>query len=206
MNAMLKVNRLKAFGMKAEVDFELVAEEWVILFGPSGTGKSVLLRALADLIPHSGDVFLETEAQDDMCPETWRRQVMYFPAETAWWRESVEEHFDTQPTAEQLQSVGLKTEHLKRTINSLSSGEKQRLALLRGLLYQPKVLLLDEITANLDPESTAQVEQLLKEYVNEHRATVLWVSHDELQSKRLASDGKRWNILELYEGLKGESR
>ncbi|WP_373019599.1 ATP-binding cassette domain-containing protein [Thiomicrorhabdus sp.] len=206
MSDLLEVNRLKAFGMSAEVSFKLAAEEWVILFGPSGTGKSVLLRALADLIPHSGEVSLDAQAQDSMCPEHWRRQVMYFPAETAWWRETVEEHFDVLPSEEQLQSIGLRAEHLKRTINSLSSGEKQRLALLRGLLYLPKVLLLDEITANLDPESTAQVEQLLQEYVKEHRATVLWVSHDEMQSKRLASDGKRWNILELYERLKGESR
>lgn len=185
---------------------ELAPYQLAVLHGPSGTGKSLLMKALADLIPHEGAVSLQGEEQMVMCPEHWRRQVMYFSAETAWWRETVEAHFEQAPSSELLAQVGLKSDYLQRTINSLSSGEKQRLALLRGLVYHPKVLLLDEITANLDPQTTLQVEQLLRDYLDQHQAAILWVTHDESQQKRLVDEANCWSIEQLYQHSAGEEK
>jgi len=81
--------------------------------------------------------------------------------------------------------VGLKVDILEQNPDNLSSGEKQRLALLRGLQYEPKVLLLDEITANLDPKSARLVENLVTDYIAKHTAAALWISHDEEQQERL---------------------
>ena len=76
---------------------------------------------------------------------------------------------------------------LDKPVMQLSSGERQRLALLRLLSNRPRVLLLDEPTANLDPENTRRIEALVTEYRREHDAAVIWVSHDTEQVKRVAN-------------------
>jgi ABC-type iron transport system FetAB ATPase subunit len=75
---------------------------------------------------------------------------------------------------------------MDQAVIRLSSGEKQRLALLRLLANQPRVLLLDEPTANLDPENTRRVEAVIREYCRERAAAVVWVSHDREQAARVA--------------------
>jgi len=199
MSALFRVDEVYAKGMLSPICFELKAEQRVVLFGESGTGKSVLFRALADLIPHDGQVTLNDKTQTDICPEHWRRQVMYFSAETGWWKETADAHFETLPTNEQLEAVGLSQQQLKQPISQLSSGEKQRLALLRGLSYQPTVLLLDEITANLDKVATLKVEAVVKDYCQTHSAAMLWISHDEAQKNRLADEAHQWPIESLYQ-------
>lgn len=200
---LLQVRGLLTTGMLKPVDLTVQGGQIWMLSGVSGIGKSQLLKAIADLIPHSGQAWLNGKAQTDFCANQWRQQVMYFPAETAWWKERVAEHFETLPTAEQLHALGLNESFLQKNPESLSSGEKQRLALLRGLQYQPKVLLLDEITANLDEASTLQVEAFLQQYIqassvvaahpgsqqpqNEDSArAILWISHDAHQCQRLS--------------------
>ena len=96
-------------------------------------------------------------------------------------------HFEVQPEKGLLQEVGLESDILNANPDTLSSGEKQRLALLRGLQYQPKILLLDEITANLDPESEASVEKYVQHYVEKNQAAAIWISHDPGQIERMAS-------------------
>jgi ABC-type multidrug transport system ATPase subunit len=70
-------------------------------------------------------------------------------------------------------------------VAELSTGERQRLALLRLLTNQPRALLLDEPTASLDPESTVAMERLISDYRQQHQAAVLWVSHQPEQIKRV---------------------
>lgn len=82
--------RTRALG---PLDLTLVAGELVLLSGTSGSGKSLLLRAIADLDPHTGEVWLDGEPRSGMAPWQWRRRVGLLPAESCWWADQVGEHF-----------------------------------------------------------------------------------------------------------------
>jgi len=166
--------------------FEVAAGSCTALWGPSGSGKSLLLRALADLDPHDGEVRVDGTAQSAMSGPEWRRRVGYLPTESRWWAPSVGDHFPPESTAS-FASLGFEPDVLAWQVDRLSSGERQRLALLRLLARQPEALLLDEPTANLDSESGARVEALVNEYRASHNAAVLWVGHDREQRARIAT-------------------
>lgn len=191
---MFQVDNLSKRPFLNPVSFSLAASEVLVVSGVSGSGKSVLLRALADLDPHEGDVHLAGKAQAGWKVTQWRKKVMWFPAETAWWEDSVAAHFPETDTKNgqawwlsALEKLSLPSSILKKSVDKLSSGEKQRLALIRGLIERPQVLLLDEVTANLDPKSTLAVEALISEYLSEQQACAVWVTHDPQQAKRVAS-------------------
>lgn len=169
------------------IDFVLEAGECVSVSGRSGAGKSVLLRAIADLDPHKGDVWLDGRSCMSMSAPKWRRQVTYVAAESGWWHDTVRPHFPAQTdfTAAFLK-VGIEPSHADASVHRLSTGEKQRLALLRALCLESKVLLLDEPTSSLDPESVEMVEQLLRERLSVGTAIIL-VTHDADQALRMGS-------------------
>lgn len=165
---------------------QMHAGECIAISGPSGAGKSLLLRALADLDAHGGKVWLEGREMSEFTPSQWRRQVGLLPAESQWWRDYVGDHFNDIDEAA-WQQLGFEPETLQWEISRCSTGEKQRLALLRLLANQPKVLLLDEPTAALDPHSVKRVEALLDALRQEQHLAMLWVSHDSEQIRRVAS-------------------
>lgn len=168
------------------VDFLVKAGECVSITGRSGSGKSVLLRAIADLDPHEGDVWLEGRACSSMPAPKWRRQVTYVAAESGWWHETVGPHFAAGADfAALFPKVGIEPSYADKPVHRLSTGEKQRLALLRALGLKSKVLLLDEPTSSLDPESIQLVEQLLHERMAAGTAIIL-VTHDADQAARMA--------------------
>lgn len=179
---------LEALGVKnvllGPVDLALSSGEVVGLSGPSGSGKTLLLRALADLDPFEGELRLDGIPSTDYRPEAWRRAVGLLPAESAWWAELVGNHF-TDPDQAALRQLGFGPEVMEWSISRLSTGERQRLSLLRLLQNEPRVLLLDEPTASLDPVSVERAEQLVRAYVREREAAVLWVSHDPDQLARI---------------------
>lgn len=183
--AYLSVEAVRNDGL-GPIDLAVAAGECVCLAGPSGCGKTRLLRAIADLDPHSGNVRLDGIDAARMPPPQWRRQVALVPAESRWWGARVGDHFPRDRTPD-LASVDLPQAALQWTIERLSSGERQRLALLRALAHRPTVLLLDEPTANLDARHTGRVEALITEYRAAHCAAVIWVSHDAEQIRRVAS-------------------
>lgn len=166
------------------VDLTIEAGECVTLTGSSGSGKTRLLRAIADLDPHEGDALVDEQLANDMPAPEWRQRVGLLAAESHWWQERVGDHF-YDPSAAPLAELGLSDTCLEWQVARLSSGERQRLALARMLNRQPTVLLLDEPTANLDPENSARVEQLVKRYTEQQAAAVLWVSHDPQQRCRV---------------------
>lgn len=168
------------------VDLELKAGEILMISGASGSGKTRLLRALADLDPHRGQVSLNGLDQQAMAAPKWRSRVAFLAADSAWWFDSVGEHFPSDGSID-WPSVGFDADVRHWQLARLSSGEKQRLALLRLLLNQPQVLLLDEPSANLDPANEQRVEQLIKDYVHGHQAAAVWVSHDPQQIQRVAT-------------------
>lgn len=174
-----------AFHTFSGISFSLSKAECIGLTGPSGVGKSLLLRALADLDPHEGKITLEGVQFETIPGPLWRRQVALLPAEAAWWYTTVGEHFSST-SPKWLSQLGFDDTVLKWKINRLSSGEKQRLALLRVLANTPKVLLLDEPTANLDSENACKVEDLIELFRKETKMAVIWVSHDIGQIKRVS--------------------
>lgn len=174
-----------AIGDLEKVDLEVAAGEIVCLSGPSGAGKSRLLRAVADLEPHGGTVRLGDMQQDSVPGHRWRRSVMMVPTDSAWWFDTVGEHLD-QPMPEALRALGFGDDTAGWSIDRLSSGERQRLALARALSREPEALLLDEPTANLDDKTTRQVEEWLLSVIRECRWPVLWVAHDREQIRRVA--------------------
>ena len=193
--APLKLERV-AVGELNPVSLTIAPGEIVCLSGPSGSGKSRLLRALADLDPHGGSVRLGEQEQTDLRAHQWRRQVMLVPAESAWWFDTVEEHLQ-QPMPEALQAMGLDEDAAGWSIARLSSGEKQRLGLARALSYAPRALLLDEPTANLDPDTTLNTERWLRDYIREQQIPTLWVAHDEAQIERVGDRHLRINGAEV---------
>jgi len=169
-------------------DFDVQAGECVAIRGPSGAGKSVLLRMLADLDPHEGEASLEGRSNKAMPAPAWRSQVVYQAAEPAWWEATAADHFEDAHRAfveQTMAALGLATALLDSEIDRLSTGERQRLALVRSLAAQPRVLLLDEPTAALDPEAVARAEVLLRSCLAQGMA-ILIVTHSAGQAERLA--------------------
>ncbi|MBS3746612.1 MAG: ATP-binding cassette domain-containing protein [Wenzhouxiangellaceae bacterium] len=158
----------------------------ICLSGASGSGKTRLLRAVADLEPHGGDCRLGDIRQSETPAHNWRAQVMMIPAESQWWHETVGEHFDAD-AGDALEALDLPGEATSWSIDRLSSGEKQRLALIRALAREPRALLLDEPTANLDAESIKRVERWLLEIIERRELPTLWVAHDAEQIQRVSN-------------------
>ena len=174
------------------LDFAVAAGECVCLSGASGTGKTLLLRALADMEPHSGRVTLDGVACEDFAPTQWRRNVALLAAESGWWHDQVGEHF-THVDETLLAELGFERNVMAAEVRRLSTGERQRLALLRVLMgEQVQVLLLDEPTAGLDPSNTRRVETLVTDYREARNVGVVWVSHDPQQVERIAH--RHWHL------------
>ena len=155
------------------------------VFGPSGAGKSRMLRAMVDLDPHEGVVWLEGQPRARYTGPQWRRRVGYVPADSRWWADTVAAHFQC-PEALPLEDLGLEPDLLAYPSHRLSSGERQRLALLRQWELRPQVLLLDEPTANLDAQGRERFEAFVLRYQRQREAALLWVSHDREQLLRVA--------------------
>ena len=169
------------------VSFELNDGECVGLQGPSGAGKSLLLRAIADLDPSKGTVKLDGMLKEAVPAPHWRSQVTYVAAEPGWWGDTVREHFTTWNQAMPLvERLGLPPDCGTWNIRRLSTGEKQRLGLVRALMLRSRVLLLDEPTSALDATSTATVEAIVAERVSAGTG-VMWSTHDGAQARRVAS-------------------
>ncbi len=179
------------------VDLQVEAGELVFLSGPSGAGKSLLLRAIADLDPSAGQIWCGDVGRSSIPAPVWRRRVGLLPSESGWWDEQVGGHFparvhDRLGLSELLARLGFRAAVLDWEVRRLSTGERQRLALARLLVNRPEVLLLDEATANLDPDNRGRVEAVIADYRAEQAAAVLWVSHDREQ--RLRMKGRRLTI------------
>ena len=183
------VPRLRLAGLRSEragpFDFAVAAGECLAVTGPSGAGKSLLLRMIADLDAHDGDAFLDGAACSLMPATAWRRRVVYSTAESGWWHAQVSQHFATPPRAAAA-ALGLRDDIFQQEVALCSTGERQRLALLRALMADPPVLLLDEPTGALDHDTVLRVEGLLQQRRAAGTAIVM-VTHDAAQAERIAN-------------------
>ena len=182
---MLTVRGLTGPGVQP-FDLDLGGGEALAVLGPSGAGKTLLLRAIVDLDPNEGRVALDETSREAMPAPEWRRLVTYLQPEPGWWADRVGQHFDEPARAAALLSeLLLPEEAMGWEIGRLSTGERQRVALARVLALAPRMMLLDEPTSGLDGEAAGAVEKALRRRL-EGGAGLLFVTHDEDQARRLA--------------------
>ena len=145
-----------------DVDWQIPAGAHITLTGPSGGGKSTLLRIIAAMISKtSGTLNFDGQPIESYDPIMYRRQVM-----------------DTQRVVTALNNVGLSERTLHQPIIELSGGERQRVALIRNILFLPKVLLLDEVTAGLDENNKQIVHACLRQLNEQDHVTTIMITHD----------------------------
>lgn len=146
-----------------------------------------MLRMIVDLDPNEGEVRLDGRERRSMPAPEWRRHVVYNAAEPGWWAEDLAPHFPGamwQYLRQNAGRIGISPGLLDGPLDRLSTGERQRLALLRALSLAPPVLLLDEPTGALDQAITLTVENLLREQLARGTA-ILLVTHSPEQAARL---------------------
>ena len=198
------------------VSGELLSGQITVLTGASGSGKSVLLRVLAGLLPMStGDIHLRSDAtphqRDESIhatsPITWRKQVALLAQQPQLLEGNVLENlkmpyaldahqtqsFDINWHLTQLASLNKNADFLQQEANHLSGGERQLVNTLRLLQLNPRVLLLDEPTAALDIDTSAQLVSLLMRWLQANtQRSLLWVTHDTKDIMPLAS--RHWHM------------
>jgi ABC-type iron transport system FetAB ATPase subunit len=174
----------------------LAPGETAVVTGASGSGKSLFLRMVADLDPGSGRVELDGIERAAIPPPEWRRRVVYVAAEAGWWSDGVREHFPAERLEEAKAlavRLRLSPDLLEARVARLSTGERQRLAIVRGLLVDPQILLLDEPTSALDEAATSLTEDLLRDLTARGLALIL-VTHDLALAARFG--GARYEMAE----------
>jgi putative ABC transport system ATP-binding protein len=180
-----------------DASLEVRSRETVALVGASGSGKSSFLRLLNRLDePTSGTVYLDGVDYRRLDPRELRRRVglllqasWLFPGTVAdnvrFGPASRGDRLDDSELESLLRRVDLEG-YGERSVERLSGGEAQRVALARTLANAPEVLLLDEPTSALDEAARDHVESLLRDVVAERRLACVLVTHDPGQARRLA--------------------
>lgn len=184
-------------------NFTLYSGERAAITGPSGSGKSVFLRILALLDACQGRFITwrgERIARSHV--PAYRRRVAYITQRPAMLDGTVEAnlhypftlktyrdaHFDRETATRLAQAAGRGPDFLDKLASDLSGGEAQIAALVRVLQLAPDVLLLDELTASLDPASARAIEALVSAWSDADAARAcIWVSHDPEQARRVAT-------------------
>ncbi|MBE0443168.1 MAG: ABC transporter ATP-binding protein [Psychrobacter sp.] len=191
---------------------QLLAGQVTVLTGSSGSGKSVLLRVLAGLLPISrGDIYLNNDdissinayqSIHDTVPTQWRTQIALLAQHPQLLEGRVidnlkipyslqahqQRRFDIDWHIAQLEHMQRNADFLYQDTTYLSGGERQLVNTLRLLQLSPQVLLLDEPTAALDVDTSAQLVQLLMSWLRlDRRRTLLWVTHDTQDIMPLAN-------------------
>ena len=184
------------------LNFEIQEGEFFVLVGPSGSGKTTTLKLINRLIEQTdGDIYFEEKRLKDYDLRELRlktgyvlQQIALFPNLTV--AENIAlipemKNFDEkeikEKTEDLLRKVGLDPKHyMNRLPKELSGGEKQRVGILRAIIANPKILLMDEPFSALDPISKVQLQDLIKTLHNEYKMTTVFVTHDMDEAMKLA--------------------
>src|SRR3954471_11532109 len=194
-----------------DVSFRIAAGEIVVLLGPSGCGKTTTLRCIAGLEqPTAGTISIggdEVAAPERgvHVPPRLRNIGMVFQSYAVWPHMTVRQNVNyplrhrrvPRGEAERkvnrvLDLVGL-AEYAERPVTQLSGGQMQRVALARALVYEPRILLLDEPLSNLDAKLRLRLRDELRRIIKEAKVTALYVTHDQSEAVVL---GDRIGVME----------
>jgi iron(III) transport system ATP-binding protein len=194
-----------------DVSFRIAAGEIVVLLGPSGCGKTTTLRMIAGLEQPTGGMIAiggdEVAAPERgvHVPPRLRNIGMVFQSYAVWPHMTVKQNVNyplrhrnvpreraEHKIAEVLGLVGL-SEYAERPVTQLSGGQMQRVALARALVYEPRILLLDEPLSNLDAKLRLRLRDELRRIIKEAKVTALYVTHDQSEAVVL---GDRIGVME----------
>lgn len=190
------------------INASIMNGELITIIGPSGSGKSTFLSLINRMTdPDTGRLLFKNTSYLDMNVLELRRKVgMVFQMPTML-PGTVRDNLTVGPKLFRqnlteveidnlLEQVALQKSLKDQDARSLSGGQKQRVSLARTLANRPEVLLLDEVTASLDPHSSEEIEELIQTLHREQGKTILWVSHNLKQAKKVGqytwviADGK----------------
>lgn len=190
------------------IDLKIYEKEWTILMGPSGSGKTTLLNMISCLDrPTSGDIVVlgeDLRKMSDRELAIFRRnnigmifqQYHLIPYLSALENVEIAQYFhsmvDRESAGEALMEIGM-SKRLDHVPAKLSGGEQQRVSIARALINDPKIILADEPTGNLDRKNGLKIMEILKK-LNANGMTIVFVTHDS----DLASWGDR--IINLEDG------
>lgn len=181
-----------------DVSLSVNQGDYITIVGPSGSGKSTLLKLCSDLIsPTSGTITYDGHPLMAIDPESYRKEVGYCFQRPYLFAKTVRRNIlfpydirGMKPDMERIKYLfgllHMPMEYLERRNDELSGGEMQRICLIRSLIFEPKVLLLDEVTSALDSVNTSIVEQVIDELHNKGM-TIVSITHSEEQSLRKAN-------------------
>lgn len=191
----LEIKRLvRDYGTKRVLDLESVIIEKgtrTAIIGPNGAGKSTLLNIISRIdLATGGEVVYESESprmvtqvfqQPYLLRTTVEKNIHYPLRLRKWTEEAIKKRGE-----ELMQDLGLlEIRHQKAW--KLSGGETQKVALARALSFRPSLLLLDEPTANIDPATTGEIEEMLLKINREEETTILIVTHNLAQARRVCN-------------------
>lgn len=174
------------------INLDIEKGAYLTVVGPSGSGKSTFMRILASMIsPTSGQVLFNGQPLNKFEPTEYRQKVSYAFQQPTLFGKTVRENLvfpfevrkqelDESKMIANLEMVNLNETYLDKSVNDVSGGEKQRIALIRNLIFPPEVLITDEVTAGLDAENKNIVHRMLNEF-NQRGLTILRVTHDETE-------------------------
>lgn len=194
------------------ISLSVSAQDYITITGPSGSGKSTLLRIIASLLTATkGEILFKGQNVMEIDPIQYRRKVSYCFQQPTLFGRTVADNLDFPFQIRQaipdvdkqkaaLKVVGLPEAYLNKRITELSGGEKQRVAMIRNIMYVPDVLLLDEVTVGLDEENKRIVNNLIEHFHTDHQVTILSITHDESEIKQAS------RLLTITKGRLEESK
>lgn len=180
-----------------QVSVTIAQGEFLSIMGPSGSGKSTFLKLCSHLIsPTEGAIRFKGEDVVTLNPTSLRKSIAYCFQTPHLFGDTVEdnlrfpfhirnEKYDPDKVQVLLNQFEMNTDYMGKRVTTLSGGEKQRLSLIRSLLFPPEILLLDEITSALDVENMKITESIIHT-LNKEGMTILWITHSPEQSRKYA--------------------
>ena len=174
-----------------DISYDINEGDFISIGGPSGSGKSSLLKIIATIISKTeGEILYKEIPLEQYEPTQYRKEVSYCFQSPVLFGKTVKDNlsfpyeirhmeFDKEKAVTLLSALGLSENDLEKEVKFLSGGEKQRVALIRNMLFEPKVLLLDEVTSALDDANRTIIWNWLRALKKKGSMTILMVTHND---------------------------